>query len=582
VALDAGQARREPVDEGPPLLAVAREDADAGAHVGGPLRVVRRAGRHGGRPALGHVGAPGVEGVRGEAPDHGRADLALRHQLVPAVVGGILDALRLDRPAHLLEPDDQFVAQVALAASGGPHLAPEHQVDDDVQSVAQFRVEARGRHLGGLLDDLHGRRGRLLAGDDVGAVAGERDDELGDAVADPPERVVAQHDVVAADLVGERRDAMHLGEQRRGGDLALGVGDDLRQRARDVAGELKGKAGQRRLPGRVELQGVDAPGGVVAGGARDRPVVGGCLVALEDFLGHHPGAPGGGGEAAQVAARVGETVGMVDAEGVDVPGVVQLQQQGVGGVEDVRVLDAHGDEGVDVEEAPEVELLVGDLPVGQAVVLRLDALGQGKVLRAGAHREDVVEVAQDGLRAGVLLARDDLGGGGQFAAGEDGADPGAEDGQQDAVGGVGAVEPGGVLGARTFLEHGPQRPVVPQRGRHGHVVGDDVDDHAQAARVSCRGQLLEGGAPAHHLGDPGVVDHVVAVGGAGGGRQDGREVEVGDAEGVQVGQLSPRLVERQIRTELEAVRVDRRPAALRGQVRTGGRAGSHGGRPFLS
>jgi hypothetical protein len=58
--------------------------------------------------------------------------------------------------------------------------------------------------------------------------------------------------------------------------------------------------------------------------------------------------------------------------------------------------------------------------------------------------------------------------------------------------------------------------------RHGHVVGHDVGDRAEAALVQRGGQPTQRLLAAEAGGDPVVVDHVVAVHGPGGGLQDRR------------------------------------------------------------
>ena len=57
----------------------------------------------------------------------------------------------------------------------------------------------------------------------------------------------------------------------------------------------------------------------------------------------------------EVALRIGQPVGVVDAEAVDHALPVQVEQHRVGRVEDVGQLDAHRDQRVDVEEPPVVE-----------------------------------------------------------------------------------------------------------------------------------------------------------------------------------------------------------------------------------
>ena len=64
----------------------------------------------------------------------------------------------------------------------------------------------------------------------------------------------------------------------------------------------------------------------------------------------------------------------------------------MGGIEDLRVLDPDGEQGVDVEEAAEVELLRSHPPEGQPVVLLGDAQRQRQRLGTCTDREDVVKI----------------------------------------------------------------------------------------------------------------------------------------------------------------------------------------------
>ena len=74
--------------------------------------------------------------------------------------------------------------------------------------------------------------------------------------------MVAQHDVVAADVVGERGDAVHLGEQARRGDLALGLVDDVGQGARDVTRDQVRDGAESVVGARAKVtQTVDTHGG---------------------------------------------------------------------------------------------------------------------------------------------------------------------------------------------------------------------------------------------------------------------------------------------------------------------------------
>ena len=138
-------------------------------------------------------------------------------------------------------------------------------------------------------------------------------------------------------------------------------------------------------------------------------------------------------------------------------------------------------ERADVEEPPVVELLVGDPPVREPVVLALDQLGERQRLGARPDREDVVVVAQHGARALAgdldLVQR-------ELVAAEHGADAVAEHRHEHRAVARGPVdvEPVGVRGVRALGEHRPQRAVVPHRRRDGHVVGHDVEHQAEARR----------------------------------------------------------------------------------------------------
>ena len=60
---------------------------------------------------------------------------------------------------------------------------------------------------------------------------------------------------------------------------------------------------------------------------------------------------------------------MVDAYTVENAPIEPVENAPVGGIEDMRPLDANADKRVDVEEATVAEFLVGSAPVGEAVVL---------------------------------------------------------------------------------------------------------------------------------------------------------------------------------------------------------------------
>ncbi len=100
----------------------------------------------------------------------------------------------------------------------------------------------------------------------------------------------------------------------------------------------------------------------------------------------------------------------------------QIDQQGVRGVEDLGLLHPDRGEGVDVEEAPVVELFGAHPPPGQPVPLPVDEFVHRQVLGARAEREVVVVVAEHRFRAGAV---DD-----ELAALEHGSDALAEHGHQ--------------------------------------------------------------------------------------------------------------------------------------------------------
>lgn len=76
---------------------------------------------------------------------------------------------------------------------------------------------------------------------------------------------------------------------------------------------------------------------------------------------------------------------MVDAQAVGDALVQQAQQGGVGGGEDLVVLDADRDEFGDGEEAPVVQLGAGLPPPGEPVPLGVDQRAQRQLLGAGAQ-----------------------------------------------------------------------------------------------------------------------------------------------------------------------------------------------------
>ena len=102
----------------------------------------------------------------------------------------------------------------------------------------------------------------------------------------------------------------------------------------------------------------------------------------EDLLGNHPNVVCYVGEAAKVATWIGQPIWMVDPESVDNTPSNEPRRQLMRGVEDLRQLNSNGYQRVDIEEAPVVELLVGNSPECQPVVLSRQQLLERKLLRA--------------------------------------------------------------------------------------------------------------------------------------------------------------------------------------------------------
>ena len=166
-----------------------------------------------------------------------------------------------------------------------------------------------------------------------------------------------------------------------------------------------------------------------------------------------------------------------------------------------------------------------------------DARRDGQLVVEVAHRE----------RAAVADDR-------QLARLEDPADLVAEHRHQDPCDRLGVaagpvdVEGGGVQAGRTVLQDVPPPGVGP--AGDGHVVRDDVEHVAQAVGAQGSPETLVAGGAAELLVDVAVVDHVVAVGAAGRRLQDGRGVEVADAERGQVRHHGGGIVEGETGVEL--------------------------------
>ena len=498
----AAAASRKTREHRSQLVGVAGDGQQPRPHVLAALGVVRREGGHPQRPVLLLGGGPLVQGGRAGGVEHAgvAADLVQGDQAVPAVEGGVLDALGHHRSPGLLQPDREVDRRRVLLALD---LRQAHQ-----QLELGLEVEAGGHGTDeGVLDPLARQGGQPLVGVDVGAVDLAGDEQLDDGLAQPLGVLLGQR------LAGPAGEPLDLRAERLVDDLALGRVDrplDVGLAARLGPGPVEDRRG-----GRVDQRGLDRLHRVVPGGAVAGPGGGQPLGALEDLLDPDQRAGHGGlAQLGEVALGVGQAVGVVDPEAVDDAVVVERQQHPVGGLEHVRELDPHRDQLVDLEEAPVVEHRVGLAPAGQLVVLAGQHLGDVVALGAQRHRVDVLEVADHGLA--VELVQDQvarLQGLGERAAEHREPEPAAAGLPVD-------VEPVRGGGVAALAQHGPQRGVG-GLGRHQrHVVGHDVDDEAQVELAGGRGQGAQALLTAEVLRDPGVVQHVVPVHGAGDGLQD--------------------------------------------------------------
>ena len=343
----------------------------------------------------------------------------------PPVEGGVLDPLGHHRTAGLLEPDHELVAPGLTGAAGRARLLAEQHLGEQVERLAPVGGEPRPGHLhrlGERLASLGPRRGAWL---DVVAVPVRGDQQLDQAVLEGAPGVVAQPDVVGADVRGELGQAVHLGVQRAGDDLALGLLDHRRERIRRVTRQLVHQGTELAAAAGVDEGLLDAPERVVPGAAGGRPVFGQRLGGREDLLHHHPRVVGLLRQTGQVVVGVGQAVRVVDPQPVDHAIAHEPDHELVGGVEHLGVLDPDRGEGAHVEEPSVVQLLVRHPPVGEPVVLRGDEVGERQCFGPGADREHVVEVAQDGGRRARSLERHLVEG--QLTLGEHRPDPPAED-----------------------------------------------------------------------------------------------------------------------------------------------------------
>ena len=269
--------------------------------------------------------APGVELVGRDRQVVGvAAHLVGPGEAEPAVVGGVLDALGHDRPAGLLEAHPEVVGQgaaVELHLRAGRARAP----------APRRRRAPRGRSGRAAPGPARPRRRRR-----------------------PPARGRARGRARRRRGSGPWRRAAPRGRgARRPGRRRRGRGGPSRisrstsaactssttsrfASATTSSSETRSGAASAQQPverldprrGREHL--LHPQQRVVAGGAGAAPVVGQPLLALEDLLDHDPGVTGGVGQPLEVAGGVGQAVGVVDAEAVDLAVAVQRRAAGRG------------------------------------------------------------------------------------------------------------------------------------------------------------------------------------------------------------------------------------------------------------
>jgi hypothetical protein len=131
----------------------------------------------------------------------------------------------------------------------------------------------------------------------------------------------------------------------------------------------------------------------------------------------------------------------------------------------------------------------------------------------------------------------------------------AEEGHDEPAVGAGAL-PVDVEGIRMGrqpppFEHGEPPGVV--LAAHAHVVGHDVEQELEPMGLQGLREAAEALLAPEFRIDGGVIDDVVAVHGAGGGRLDRRGIGVADAEARQIGRDPRRIVEGEVLVELEPV-----------------------------
>ena len=274
---------------------------------------------------------------------------------------------------------------------------------------------------------------------------------------------------------------------------------------------------QRRLPGGIGEHPVEVGQHVVPGRARGRPGRRQGLAGGEDLLDQHVGATRQPGQVVEVALRVEQAVGVVDAQPLDEAFVEPPPDLAVRLCEHPRLLDAHPGQRGDGEEPAVVELGVAPPPGDQPVVLR----GQWVV---GVWLLPVLAEHRNHHSAGGTI-----------------------DGDVPVD-----VERVGVRRRTAESEHVPP-PGVLMRVGHAHVVGHDVDQHTHPEPVRLSGETGKPGSATTRRVHARRVDDVVAVRRAGRRLEERREIDPVDAEVVEVREDARGGVQVEVGGDLQAV-----------------------------
>ncbi len=283
------------------------------------------------------------------------------------------------------------------------------------------------------------------------------------------------------------------------------------------------EGGEARFTRRVDQHPVDLTERVVAGRAVGLPPRGQLLTVLEDLLDQNVGASGLSGEPLEVAARIDETVRVVDPQPVGEPFAHPAEHLGVALVEHPRDLDPDAGQRGDGEEAPVVQLPGLATPEDRLpMLLREDLLDHPRIFQVGAaetrhrngdrvggERQDVLVVeAHQAVRRELRRRRIDR----DLSLGDHLVDAGPEDRHAHLAA---AEVPVDVerLGVARIAAVGQDVPPpgVLHRLRDAHVVRDGVDQDAEPRCPRRDGEPVEPVRAAARRVDLRGIDHVVPV-----------------------------------------------------------------------